>query len=139
MEGRTYYAPENNALPAAGAAAVSVDDDRTFLPVFAAPAEGEPAESVVLTVLEQHEGEAATTVKTYTISDLKDLAESKVVGYQHWKNGSEKIIASDLYTTVDSLLADAGVSFGSGDAVTAADPTDFTSTLTYEDSNIYKY
>ncbi len=109
------------------------------LPVFAAPAEGEPAEPVVLTVLEQYAGEAAAAAKTYTMSDLKALAESKVVGYQHWKNGSEKIIASDLYATVDSLLADAGVSFGSGDAVTAADPTDFTSTLTYEDSNVYKY
>lgn len=77
--------------------------------------------------------------KTYTLSELKALAQTEVVGYQHWKNGSEKVIASNLYATVGSLLADAGVEFGAGDAVTAADPTDFTSTLTYEDSGVYKY
>ena len=51
----------------------------------------------------------------------------------------KRLVASNLYATVGSLLADAGVEFGAGDAVTAADPTDFTSTLTYEDSGVYKY
>ena len=98
-----------------------------------------PPEPVVLTVYERYEGEAAVVAKTYTLSELKALAQTEVVGYQHWKNGSEKVIASNLYATVGSLLADAGVEFGAGDAVTAADPTDFTSTLTYEDSGVYKY
>lgn len=98
-----------------------------------------PTEPVVLTVYERYEGEAAVVAKTYTLSELKALAQTEVVGYQHWKNGSEKVIASNLYATVSSLLADAGVEFGAGDAVTAADPTDFTSTLTYEDSGVYKY
>lgn len=98
-----------------------------------------PTEPVVLTVYERYEGEAAVVAKTYTLSELKALAQTEVVGYQHWKNGSEKVIASNLYATVGSLLADAGVEFGAGDAVTAADPTDFTSTLTYEDSGVYKY
>lgn len=98
-----------------------------------------PTEPVVLTVFERYEGEAAVVAKTYTLSELKALAQTEVVGYQHWKNGSEKVIASNLYATVGSLLADAGVEFGAGDAVTAADPTDFTSTLTYEDSGVYKY
>ncbi len=52
--------------------------------------------------------------KTYTLSELKALAQTEVVGYQHWKNGSEKVIASNLYATVGSLLADAGVEFGRG-------------------------
>lgn len=47
---------------------------------------------------------------------MKALAQTEVVGYQHWKNGSEKVIASNLYATVGSLLADAGVEFGAGDA-----------------------
>ena len=98
-----------------------------------------PTEPVCLTVYERYEGEAAVVAKTYTLSELKALAQTEVVGYQHWKNGSEKVIASNLYATVGSLLADAGVEFGAGDAVTAADPTDFTSTLTYEDSGVYKY
>lgn len=98
-----------------------------------------PTEPVVLTVFERYEGESAVVAKTYTLSELKALAQTEVVGYQHWKNGSEKVIASNLYATVGSLLADAGVEFGAGDAVTAADPTDFTSTLTYEDSDVYKY
>lgn len=98
-----------------------------------------PTEPVVLTVFERYEGESAVAAKTYTLSELKALAQTEVVGYQHWKNGSEKVIASNLYATVGSLLADAGVEFGAGDAVTAADPTDFTSTLTYEDSGVYKY
>ena len=98
-----------------------------------------PTEPVVLTVYERYEGEAAVVAKTYTLSELKALAQTEVVGYQHWKNGSEKVIASNLYATVGSLLADAGVEFGAGDAVTAADPTDFASTLTYEDSGVYKY
>lgn len=98
-----------------------------------------PTEPVVLTVYERYEGESAVVAKTYTLSELKALAQTEVVGYQHWKNGSEKVIASNLYATVGSLLADAGVEFGAGDAVTAADPTDFTSTLTYEDSGVYKY
>ena len=98
-----------------------------------------PTEPVVLTVFERYEGEAAVVAKTYTLSELKALAQTEVVGYQHWKNGSEKVIASNLYATVGSLLTDAGVEFGAGDAVTAADPTDFTSTLTYEDSGVYKY
>lgn len=98
-----------------------------------------PTEPVVLTVFERYEGESAVVAKTYTLSELKALAQTEVVGYQHWKNGSEKVIASNLYATVGSLLADAGVEFGAGDAVTAADPTDFTSTLTYEDSGVYKY
>lgn len=98
-----------------------------------------PTEPVVLTVYERYEGESAVVAKTYTLSELKALAQTEVVGYQHWKNGSEKVIASNLYATVSSLLADAGVEFGAGDAVTAADPTDFTSTLTYEDSGVYKY
>lgn len=98
-----------------------------------------PTEPVVLTVFERYEGEAAVVAKAYTLSELKALAQTEVVGYQHWKNGSEKVIASNLYATVGSLLTDAGVEFGAGDAVTAADPTDFTSTLTYEDSGVYKY
>lgn len=98
-----------------------------------------PTEPVVLTVYERYEGESAVVAKTYTLSELKALAQTEVVGYQHWKNGSEKVIASNLYATVGSLLADAGVEFGAGDAVTAAAPTDFTSTLTYEDSGVYKY
>lgn len=98
-----------------------------------------PTEPVVLTVYERYEGESAVAAKTYTLSELKALAQTEVVGYQHWKNGSEKVIASNLYATVGSLLADVGVEFGAGDAVTAADPTDFTSTLTYEDSGVYKY
>ena len=98
-----------------------------------------PTEPVVLTVYERYEGESAVVAKTYTLSELKALAQTEVVGYQHWKNGSEKVIASNLYATVGSLLADAGVEFGAGDAVTAADSTDFTSTLTYEDSGVYKY
>lgn len=98
-----------------------------------------PTEPVVLTVYERYEGESAVAAKTYTLSELKALAQTEVVGYQHWKNGSEKVIASNLYATVGSLLADAGVEFGAGDAVTAADSTDFTSTLTYEDSGVYKY
>ena len=83
-----------------------------------------PTEPVVLTVFERYEGESAVVAKTYTLSELKALAQTEVVGYQHWKNGSEKVIASNLYATVGSLLADAGVEFGAGDAVTAADPTD---------------
>ena len=98
-----------------------------------------PTEPVVLTVYERYEGESAVVAKTYTLSELKALAQTEVVGYQHWKNGSEKVIAANLYATVSSLLTDAGVEFGAGDAVTAADPTDFTSTLTYEDSGVYKY
>ena len=82
-----------------------------------------PTEPVVLTVYERYEGEAAVVAKTYTLSELKALAQTEVVGYQHWKNGSEKVIAANLYATVSSLLADAGVEFGAGDAVIGLNPS----------------
>lgn len=128
-----------------GGGSGETEDGYVVAPIYAgAPPEfrfgsEKPTEPVVLTVYERYEGEAAVVAKTYTLSELKALAQTEVVGYQHWKNGSEKVIASNLYATVSSLLADAGVEFGAGDAVTAADPTDFTSTLTYEDSDVYKY
>ena len=52
-----------------------------------------PTEPVVLTVYERYEGESAVVAKTYTLSELKALAQTEVVGYEHWKNGSEKVIA----------------------------------------------
>lgn len=128
-----------------GGGSGETEDGYVVAPIYAgAPPEfrfgsEKPTEPVVLTVYERYEGEAAVVAKTYTLSELKALAQTEVVGYQHWKNGSEKVIASNLYATVSSLLTDAGVEFGAGDAVTAADPTDFTSTLTYEDSGVYKY
>lgn len=128
-----------------GGGSGETEDGYVVAPIYAgAPPEfrfgsEKPTEPVVLTVYERYEGESAVVAKTYTLSELKALAQTEVVGYQHWKNGSEKVIASNLYATVGSLLADAGVEFGAGDAVTAADPTDFTSTLTYEDSGVYKY
>ena len=128
-----------------GGGSGETEDGYVVAPIYAgAPPEfrfgsEKPTEPVVLTVYERYEGESVVAAKAYTLSELKALAQTEVVGYQHWKNGSEKVIASNLYATVGSLLADAGVEFGAGDAVTAADPTDFTSTLTYEDSGVYKY
>lgn len=101
-----------------------------------------PEEPVVLTVLEQYEGETATTVKTYTLSELKAMAKNDLVGYQYFNHATkvEGTIASNLYATVSDLLADAGVDFGAGDSITAnTAAADFASTLTYEDSEIYKY
>lgn len=101
-----------------------------------------PDEPVVLTVLEQYEGETATTVKTYTLSELKAMAKNDVVGYQYFNHATkvEGTVASNLYATVSDLLADAGINFGTGDSITAnSAAADFASTLTYEDSEIYKY
>ena len=101
-----------------------------------------PEEPVVLTVLEQYEGETATTVKTYTLSELKVMAKSDLIGYQYFNHATkvEGTVASNLYATVSDLLADAGIDFGAGDSVTAnTAAADFASTLTYEDSEIYKY
>ncbi len=101
-----------------------------------------PDEPVVLTVLEQYEGETATTVKTYTLSELKAMAKNDVVGYQYFNHATkvEGTVASNLYATVNDLLADAGIDFGAGDSITAnTAAADFASTLTYEDSEIYKY
>ena len=52
-----------------------------------------PTEPVVLTVFERYEGESAVAAKTYTLSELKALAQTEVVGYQHWKNGRKPIEA----------------------------------------------
>lgn len=101
-----------------------------------------PEEPVVLTVLEQYEGETATTVKTYALSELKAMAKNDLVGYQYFNHATkaEGTIASNLYATVSDLLADAGIDFGAGDSITAnTAAADFASTLTYEDSEIYKY
>ncbi len=101
-----------------------------------------PEEPVVLTVLEQYEGETATTVKTYTLSGLKAMAKNDLIGYQYFNHATkvEGTIASNLYATVSDLLADAGIDFGAGDSITAnTAAADFASTLTYEDSEIYKY
>ena len=39
-----------------------------------------PTEPVVLTVYERYEGESAVVAKTYTLSELKALAQTEVVG-----------------------------------------------------------
>ena len=101
-----------------------------------------PEEPAVLTVLEQYEGETAVTVKTYTLSELKAMAKTDIVGYQYFNHATkvEGIVASNLYATISDLLADAGIDFGAGDRITAnTAAADFASTLTYEDSEIYKY
>ncbi len=103
---------------AAGSAAVSVDDDRGLpLPAFAAPAEGEHAEPVVLTVYEQTEGGEAKVVKSYRPSELAALKTTGTVGYQYWKNGEETILAATEYVTIDSLLTDAGLTFSENDTL----------------------
>ncbi len=98
-----------------------------------------PTEPVVLTVYEQYEGETAASVKTYTASELEAISTSNVAGYQYWKGDDEMILAATEYVTIANLLADAGVEFATGDTLRAADPTDFASTLTFEENETYRY
>lgn len=109
------------------------------LPAFAAPAEGEPAEPVVLTVYEQTEGGEAKVVKTYKSSELAALKTTGTAGYQYWKNGEETILAATEYVTIDSLLTDAGLTFSEDDTLQAAAADGFSSRLTYAESQSNKY
>lgn len=109
------------------------------LPAFAAPAGGEPAEPVVLTVYEQTEGGEAKAVKTYMPSELAALKTTGTVGYQYWKNGEETILAATEYVTIDSLLTDAGLTFSENDTLQAAAADGFSSRLTYTESQSNKY
>ena len=109
------------------------------LPAFAAPAEGEPAEPVVLTVYEQTEGGEAKVVKTYKPFELAALKTTGTAGYQYWKNGEETILAATEYVTIDSLLTDAGLTFSENDTLQAAAADGFSSRLTYAESQSNKY
>ena len=109
------------------------------LPAFAAPAEGEPAEPVVLTVYEQTEGGEAKAVKTYKPSELAALKTTGTVGYQYWKGGEETILAATEYVTIDSLLTDAGLTFSENDTLQAAAADGFSGKLTYAESQSNKY
>ena len=109
------------------------------LPAFAAPADGEPAEPVILTVYEQTEGGEAKVVKTYKSSELAALKTTGTVGYQYWKGGEETILAATEYVTIDSLLTDAGLTFSENDTLQAAAADSFSSRLTYAESQSNKY
>ncbi len=98
-----------------------------------------PAEAVVLTLYVKQPGEDTAEVKTYTMSQLKALATKGVIGYQHWKNGEEKLVAATEYVTLAALLADAELTFGSCDSITATADDGFASTMTHADSVTGKY
>ena len=98
-----------------------------------------PAEAVVLTLYVKQPGEDTAEVKTYTMSQLKALATKGVIGYQHWKNGEEKLVATTEYVTLAALLADAELTFGSCDSITATADDGFASTMTHADSVTGKY
>ena len=96
-------------------------------------------ERVVLNVYEQTEGGEAKLVKGYKPSELAALKTEGTVGYQYWKGGNEMLVAATEYVTMNSLLSDAGITFANGDTLKAAASDGFTGSLTYADSETYKY
>ncbi len=109
----------------------------------------EPEEPVVLTVYKRTgvSGEKET-VKTYTRSELKALVAdgAPAAGYQFWKEDANytapvpNIVVATGYVTIETLMQDAGLDFGEGDTLTAADRSDYTSVVSYEElqsKNLY--
>lgn len=108
----------------------------------------EPVAPVVLTVYERT-GTGEKVVKaTYTEKELKALMEddAPAAGYQFWKedvNYTEPVpnlVVATGYVTIDTLMQSAGIDFEEGDTLTAADRSDYTSIVSYEDlrdKNLY--
>ena len=110
-----------------------------LLPALAVASPATTGEAVVLNVYEQTEGGEAKEVKTYTASELAALKTEGAVGYQYWKGGNEMLVAATEYVTMNSLLTDAGIPFANGDTLKAAASDGFTGSLTYADSETYRY
>ncbi len=110
-----------------------------LLPALAVASPATTGEAVVLNVYEQTEGGEAKLVKGYKPSELAALKTEGAVGYQYWKGGNEMLVAATEYVTMNSLLTDAGIPFASGDTLKAAASDGFTGSLTYADSETYRY
>jgi hypothetical protein len=88
-------------------------------------------------------GENGTAVlaKSYTANDLAALKESGTAGYLYYKSDAWQCVAVTEYVTLESLFADAGVSFESGDTLefTCSDGVYTKAVPSYDDIAAGKY
>lgn len=100
-------------------------------------------EEVELTVYVQKGAKGTPTVGAlFSRSQLEDLATtnaSPTTGYIYYKNDNWDAVVATKYVTLDSLLSDAGISFGSGDSIAATASDDFNDTVSYKNMQQYKY
>lgn len=94
-------------------------------------------EPVALTIKVQSSGSGTPAVgAVYSRSQLEALATTKAspkTGYIYYKNNTWMAVVATKYIPLDSLLADAGISFGSADSITARSGDDgFYDTVSYK-------
>ena len=110
-------------------------------------------EPVELTIYTQSGGDYSSSQKDpsvkstiaaqYSRSQLEALAIPKnnpTIGYIYYKNDEWDAVVVTKYVTLDSLLANAGISFGSGDSIEARAVADnFYDTVSYKNIQDYQY
>ncbi|HPO05237.1 MAG TPA: S-layer homology domain-containing protein, partial [Bacillota bacterium] len=100
-------------------------------------------EPVELTVYVQKGEKGASNVGAlFSRSQLESLATTKLsptTGYVFYKNDKWEAVAATKYVTLDALLADAGISFGSGDSIKSSASDTFFDTVSYKNIHEYQY
>jgi hypothetical protein len=105
------------------------------------PAAAADTEYALQVYTQAGENGSAALVKSYTADELAALKEAGTAGYQYYKGDAWQCVAATEYVTLESLLADAGVSFESGDTLqfTCTDGVYTKSTPGYDDIAAGKY
>lgn len=98
-----------------------------------------PATNPVVLTVKGLDKDGKAVEKIYRKNDLYALKQEGKFGYQYWKGGNEQMVVTTQYVTIVDLLTDAGIDFGKGDSIAAADKTGFAAELTYENMNALKY
>lgn len=98
-----------------------------------------PATNPVVLTVKGLDKDGKAVEKIYRKNDLYALKQEGKFGYQYWKGGNEQMVVTTQYVTIVDLLTDAGIDFGKGDSIAAADKTGFAAELTYENMNVLKY
>jgi hypothetical protein len=81
----------------------------------------------------------ATVVKEYTEAQLTALATSGKLGFLQKSGNDWRLHATSSYIPLDTLLADAGVTFAAGDTFIVAAPDGFKTTLSFDAIDNGKY
>ena len=100
----------------------------------------EPVELIVYT--QSGSGGTPAVGAQFSRAQLEDLATTKAnptTGYIYYKNEEWAAVVATRYVTLDALLADAGISFGSGDSITASAADNFYDTVSYSNYRDYQY
>jgi hypothetical protein len=100
-------------------------------------------EQVELTVyVKNGSGGTAEVGALFSRSQLEALSNTTskpTTGYLYYKNGEWDAVVATQYVTLDNLLANAGISFGSGDSINASAADGFYDSVSYKNIQNYQY